>query len=350
MLLRLSQIDRGASVAATTASPWGGGLSAVTRAIALLAGLLALAPLAARAERGSTREALARLEETLAIRLEEGGFSTKALSPAIVVSVRPAFEESKAGYPAAALATLARVFGSASLRSCEACMAPRLYLDEGRLEQVSSDPSVVEIVRLDQAGRGSATPARTAIWLDETSEGVALKVVDLSSSHILLAGNFDASMKEAARTRLNYTLARELDRRARGDSITQTFFDLAMYPGQHLSIDWTEQWGATNGNLSGVTLSLFDPVLGFGGEYYRVMPNARNILVGGKVILSLPTALVASITGQNTRVVDRLLTGVFVVRIPIASSNYALILTASTNGRVGLGVSLMNTTLLPFLP
>ena len=319
--------------------------------LALAVLCLGLAAPAAQAGSGTSREALARLEETLAARFEEGGFSAKALSPALVVSVRPAYEESKAWYPTAALATLGRVFGSASLRSCEACMAPRVYLDGGRLEQVTADPGVVEITRLDAAGRGSAAPARTAVWLDETGEGVSLRVVDLANSHILLAENFDPGLREAARTRTNTSLARELERRSRGDSLTQTFFDLAMYPGQHLSLDWTEQWGDTNANLSGVTLSLFDPVLGFGGAYYRVMPAARNILVGAKVILSLPTALVASVTGDTgRRVVDPLITGVFVVRIPIASSYYGVLFTASTNGQVGIGISLMNTSLLPFLP
>ena len=124
----------------TATRAWGG--------LALFSACLGLAPLAARAERGTTREALARLEETLAMRFEDGGFSAKALSPAIVVSVRPAFEESKAWYPTAALATVAHVFGRAALRSCEACMAPRLHLDGQRLEQVSADLGVVEIVRL----------------------------------------------------------------------------------------------------------------------------------------------------------------------------------------------------------
>jgi hypothetical protein len=318
--------------------------------LALFAALVCLAPSSALAEPGTSREALARLEESLAMRLEDGGFSARELSPAIVVSIRPAYEESKAWYPTAALATLGRVFGQASLRSCEACMAPRLYLDGARLEQVTADLVVVEITRLDAAGRGSAAPARTAVWLDETNEGVSLRVVDLANSHIVVAENFDPALKEAARTRKITSLARELDRRARGDSITQTFFDFAMYPGQHVSIDWTEQWGDTNANLSGVSLSAFDPVLGIGGAYYRVMPSAKNILVGAKIVLSLPTALVTSVTNQSTTVIDPLLTGVFVVRYPIGSSNYGVILTASTNGRVGIGVSLMNTTLLPFLP
>jgi hypothetical protein len=268
----------------------------------------------------------------------------------MVVSVSPAFEESKTWYPTAALATLVRVFGSEGLRSCEACMAPRLYVEEGRLEQNTTNLGATEITRLDESARGTATPARTAIWLEETADGVSLRIIDLRNSRIVLAENFDQGLASAAGTRRSFTLARELDRRARGDSLAHTFIDIAVYPGQHVSLDFTEQWGDTNANLSGVSFSLFDPILGVGGSYYRVVPQALNITVGLKILMSLPTAIVRGISQQDTDLIDPLLTGVLLVRVPIASSNYGLILSASTNGRIGLGLSLMNVSLLPFLP
>ena len=108
----------------------------LARFAACLALVGLLLPTVAFAQRDTSREALARLEETLTQRLEVGGFSMKELTPAIVVSVAPAFEESRAWYPTAALQSLVRVFGSASLRSCEACMAPRLFVEQGKLEQL----------------------------------------------------------------------------------------------------------------------------------------------------------------------------------------------------------------------
>lgn len=312
--------------------------------------ITALLPTVAFAQRETTRDALARLEETLAMRLEDGGFAQKDVLPAIVVSVNPAFDESRAWYPSAALAALVRVFGSAGLRSCEACMAPRLYVEEGRLEQNTTNLAPSEIVRLDENNRGTAPPARTAIWLDETIEGVSLRVIDLHNSRIVLAENFDPALTAMTRTKRNFSLTRELERRARGEALTHTFMDVTLYPGQHFSLDWTEQWGDTNANLSGVTLSLFDPVIGVGGAYYRVVPRALNIMVGGKVLLSAPTALISSVTGEVNNVIDPLLTGVFVVRLPIATSNYGITFTASTNGRIGLGFSLMNTSTLPIIP
>jgi hypothetical protein len=309
-----------------------------------------LLPTTALAQREASRQALSRMDETLTLRLGEEGFTVKELLPAIVVSVTPAFEETRTWYPTEALATLVRVFGAAGLRACDACMAPRTYVQEGLVEQVSTNLGAAEIVRLDETSRGSSAPARTAIWLDETAEGVSLRIVDLDNSRILLAENFDAAMRGAARTRRNLALIRELDRRARGDSITHTFFDVTIYPGQHVSVDWTDQWGDTNANLSGFSLSLFDPVLGVGGAYYRVIPSALNISVGAKLLMSVPTSLVQGITGESVDLIDPLLTAVFMVRLPIARSNYGITFSASTNGQVGIGISLMNISLLPFLP
>ncbi len=315
-------------------------------AAALLLGMAA----PALADSQNTRESLARLEESLAIRLEDGGLTLKELSPAMVVSLQPALEESRAWYPTAALASLVRVFGAGSLRACEACMAPRLYIEGGRVEQVSTGLGTSEIVRLDEGARGGTTPARTAIWLDESPQGVSLRIVELDTSRILLAENFDPALAESARSRRSFTLARELDRRSRGDSLTHTFLDVALYPGQHISIDWSEQWGETNANLAGLTLSLFDPVLGVGASYFRVVPSALNITVGAKALLSVPTALIRGLADNTGDIIDPMLTAVFMARIPIMSSNYAITLTGSTNGRVGIGFSLMNTSLLPFLP
>ena len=312
--------------------------------------LVVLLPVAALAQRETTRDALLRLEEALTIGLEDSTLTSKELLPTIVVSVKPAFEETKAWYPTQALATLVRVFGASALRSCEACMAPRLRVEGGRLEQLSTDVDAAEVTRLDDANRGQGEPARTAIWLDETPFGVSIRVIDLKNSRIVYAENFDSTLAERAQTRKNLKLARELERRARGDALTHTFIDITVYPGQHLSFDWTEQWGDTNANLSGLSISVFDPIVGVGACYYRVIPEALNLTVGLKVLMSVPTALIQAVTQGSGQVIDPLLTGVLVVRLPIASSNYAITATLSTNLRVGIGLSLLNVSLLPFLP
>jgi len=315
----------------------------------MLLGLL-LAPSVALAQRETTRNALLRFEETMALRRDDGAREVKDLLPAIVVSVAPAFEETRAWYPTAALAALVHVFGAAGLRSCEACMAPHAFIQNGRFEQSSSALGAAEISRLDEVARGKSAPARIAVWLDETTEGVSVKIIDLQNSRIVMAQNFDPNLTEAKRTTKGITYAEELDRRARGNSLTHTFFDFVLYPGQHISIDWAEQWGDTNANIAGVSLSAIDPVFGIGAVYFRVIPQALNLMVGAKVLLSVPTALVQAISGDSTQLLNPLITGVLMVRLPIASSNYGVVLSVSTNGAVGLGFSLMNVSLLPFLP
>jgi len=309
-----------------------------------------LLPAAAMAQRDSSRESLLRAEEVLELRVQSRGLDLAALLPAIVVSVTPAFEETRGWYPTAAWGTLARVLGTSGLRACEACMAPRLRAADGRLEHSTGMPDAAEIIRLDEERRGTSPPARTAIWLDETPSGVSLRVLDLRTSQILLAENFDPRLSESTRTEANSTLAREVERRNRGESLTHTFVDVTMYPGQHFSVDWVDQWGDTNANLSGFTLSLYDPVVGVGASYYRVVPGTLKLLVGAKVLMSVPTALVTSVTGESTELIDPLLTGVLLARVPIGRSNYGVLVSASTNGQFGVGISLMNFSLFPVLP
>ncbi len=316
----------------------------------LAAASLALAP-SAWAGREATQESLDRLQETFATRAEEAGVHVKDLLPAIVVSVAPAYEQTRAWYPTAALNAISRVLGAAAVRWCAACEAPRTDVAKGRLEQSSGPVALAEIARLDEGMRGSSPPARSAIWLDETPQGVSLRVVDLRTGRIAMAELLDPRLSRRARTEVNFNLSRELDRRARGDSLTQLFVDLVLFPGQHISLDWTEQWGDTNANLSGLTLSLVDPFLGVGGVYYRAIPEAFNLLVGAQLSVSIPIALVQAFSkSDQTLLGDNLVTLTGMVRIPIGRSNYGIVASLSTNGRFGVGISLMNVSILPVLP
>lgn len=312
---------------------------------------MTLAGTSARADRGTSQASLDRLQETLQTRAEEAGVAVKDLVPVLVVSVTPAYEETRAWYPTAALNTLVRVFGAASVRWCAACEAPRTEVREGRLEQRTGTVALDELARLDEGLRQGSPPARAAVWLDETPGGVSLRVVDLRTARIVVADVIDPTLSRRARTAVNFGYAQELDRRARGDSLTQLFIDLVVYPGQHISLDWTEQWGDRNENLSGLTLSLVDPFLGVGGVYYRAIPEAFNLLLGAQLSVSMPIALVQAFSNSNQGLLgDNLVTLTGVVRVPIGRSNYGVVATLSTNGRFGIGISLMNVSVLPVIP
>jgi len=304
---------------------------------------------AALAGPADTADALDRLEEVIELRIEDGALVPDDLLPAIVVSVTPRYESSQGWYATRALEALTRTLGDGGLRLCEACMAPRAYVDDGRLIYQAGPVGLDEIARLDAQSRGDAAPARAAIWLDEHRGGVSIRVVDLRTARVIFAQNVDPGLVEYTNTRRAYTLAEELERRARGDSVTQSFADFALYPGQHISLDWADQWGPRMTHLSGVTVSFFDPVLGVGPAYYYATP-LLDILVGGKLILSVPTAATRSFGADLGDVLDPLLTLVGVVRVPLGRSNYGAVVTASTNGQVGLGVSFMNFRLLPVMP
>lgn len=302
----------------------------------------------ARAGTETTRDSLQRLEELLSVRVEDGRLRADEVMPAILVSAQPMTEETRSFYLTSAISVLERAFGTGGLRLCEACMAPRAIVDSGQLVYQTGPVGLEEIVRLDDLNRGGSEPARTAIWLDEHRGGVSLRIVDLRTGRVVFAQNVDPTLVEYKNSRRIYTLSEELERRARGGSLTQSFVDFALYPGQHISLDWTDQWGKRNANFSGVTLSILDPVVGIGAVHYRCI-GFLNALVGGQVILSLPTALVRAV-GDGGDVINPLITGVAVLRVPIGRSNFGGLLTASTNGQVGFGISLMNISLLPVLP
>jgi hypothetical protein len=316
----------------------------------LLLILLALLAAPVHADTTATRDALDRLEEVLELRLDDGTLSLEDVTPAIIVSTMPRYEASVPWFTASVVEVLGRAFGS-GLRLCEACMAPRAHVERGMLVYQTGPVGLDEIVRLDEQSRGSAPAARSAVWIDEHSDGVSVRIVELSTGRVLFAQNIDPDLAEFSRSERMYTLSEEMERRARGDSVTQAFVDLVLFPGQHISLDWTEQWGPDNRNLSGVTLSLFDPVIGLGGSHYRAT-RLLNTLVGGKLIVSLPTALIQSVSDDfgDGDILDPLLTAVGVVRVPFGRSNYGAIVSLSTNGEFGIGISLLNITLLPVLP
>ncbi|MED5370585.1 MAG: hypothetical protein VX899_06215 [Myxococcota bacterium] len=317
------------------------------RALALLLLSLLMVPVA-HADSATTRDALDRLEEILEVQVAEGRLDPELVTPAILVEATPRYESSQDWFAVRSIEVLQSAFGNGSLRLCEACMVPRTTVTDGSLHYQSGPVSLSEVMRLDDNTRGSSPAARTGVWLKELPSGVSIRIVDLNTGRVVFATNVDPMLIENERSRRNYTLAQELDRRARGDSLTHVFVDAALWPGQHLAVDFTDQWGPTNNNLSGVSVTLFDPILGIGGSYYRVLPIG-DVMVGGKAVLSLPTAIVRAVdtSDEQVDVIDPLLSAVGVVRVPFGRGNYGVVMTLSTNGQFGLGISLLNPRFIP---
>lgn len=322
------------------------------RPLSVLAAILVTvsAPVAL-AQRAVTEQGLERLEESLSPQVEEGSLMPQGIGPILLVGATPAFEETRAWFPAAALQTTIRVFGASSVRLCEACMSPRVRSEEGRLEH-NTALSLPEIARIDRELRGQGAPARSALWLEETPGGVAVRIVAISNGQVLFAGNFDGAQRERVRTSQVYNATLELGRRLRGESLTHVLLDAAIFPGQHISLDVIEQFGSRNQHMAGLTFSLFDPVLGVGGAYYYVIQPAWNLTLGAQGILSVPTALVnlLPIDGEPVELIDPIFTGVLVARLPIPSTSFGLVAMVSTNLTFAAGITMTNISFLPFLP
>ncbi len=303
----------------------------------------------AHAERATTRDALERLEEVLEMRQEDGVLQAERVLPAVLVSAKPLYEASQGRFGVQALGTLTRVFGGKGIRACEACMQPRTEVEQGRMVHTTGPIALDEIVRLDDRFRGDAARARTAIWLDETPDGVALRITDLRTSGVVFAQNVDPDLIEFQRSENSFKLSAELERRTRGESLTHAIVDIGLFPGQHVSLEWDDQWGDTNANLSGLVISLFDPVLGIGVSYARII-DFWSISFGAQAILSIPTLVAESLADEDVDLIDPTLTAAAIMRIPLGGSNYAGMIFVSTNGQVGIGLSLLNTSLIPVLP
>lgn len=315
----------------------------------LLVAVLLVLSAPAWADSATTRDAMDRLGEVLELRIADGRIPEEAVAPILLVSARPRYAASEEWFTTRSIEVLQGVFG-AGLRVCAACDAPRVFSQSGRMVVQSGPVGLDEVAQLDEQTRGSAPPARTAVWVDEVAGGISVRMVDLATGRVVFAQNIDPMLTEQARTQRMATMSEELERRARGDGLTQAFVDVAVFPGQHISLDWTDQWGPTNRNLSGVSLSLVDPVVGLGASHYRAT-RLFNTMVGAKVLVSLPTAVVESVAPDaGTDIIDPLLTAAGLVRVPFGRSNYGAVLSVSTNGTIGIGISLLNISLLPVIP
>jgi len=293
----------------------------------------------------STLEAFDRLEEILQVRIEEGIIVRDEVLPTLLVSTLPIYEESAPVMASRSLEVLLSSLGNRGVRMCEACMAPRTVVEDGNLVVQTGPIGLDEIIRLDDQSRGTARPARSAIWIDEHSRGVSIRIVDLATGRVLYAQNIDPDFAEVERTSKRYRLAAELERRSRGDGLVQTFFDAAIFPRQHISFDWSDQWGKDNGNLSGFTLSVADPIGGIGVNFHRRLPIA-DTLIGAKVLVSVPTVIFTIFDqGGGDFEFDPLFTLAGTARVPVpigGRANFAVFFSASTSGQYGAGLTFMN--------
>jgi hypothetical protein len=320
--------------------------------IALIIALFAW-PEFAFAERQATRDALARFEESFRESLDGGTQKRDELLPAIVVEAKPAFVETEQWFPNEVLQILGRILDASGLRYCEACNAARSAIKSEGMEYATAGAlSTAELLAIDESMRGGSAPAKTGWWIAETPDGISVRAISLTSGKIIYAQNFDAKLLSTKRSLKNYTIYQDRLRRQRGESLTHSFLDVGTYPNQHFAFDWLEQWGTANQHLTGLSISLFEPILGIGASYGQIFPNQYNAILGGKLLMSLPTAFLNSISkdADNSIGIDPILTAVGIIRVPFPGGNYGVNLFVTSNAKVGIGISAFNSSFIPVLP
>ena len=219
---------------------------------------------------------------------------------------------------------LTRSFPAGEFRDCVACRFPRTYAEPGRLERSEpgqSSPNFAlstitsaEMVLQPNPESGWRKPLAGSRLRSYSSHQVASflpKILTLNEAN-------EPSLHNGWNACANLSDANW------GEGITHAFVDIGLYPGQHISGDWVEQWGPDNRQLSGLSVSLFDPVLGIGAAHYWVLPFGES-LVGAKLLMSFPTAtaeFATSIADEDEdppELIDPLLNLVAVYRMPIRS-------------------------------
>lgn len=313
-------------------------LSRLPSAIVLL--FLALQSLSARAQSQNLKLSLERMEEVLRLRMEESVFTVNDVSPMIVVSVAPYFEESKASYANFAVASLQRVFPTSGIRVCTPCMTPQTTQDSRRLEMRIGAPTLEEIREIDSRYRKDAPEAKAAVWLDETKEGVTLRIVDLQTARVVYADNVNPNLVWTQRSSRNFDRARDIHSRLRGQSLSHKIYDFGIYPGPSFALDLVEQWGSGNEHLSGISFSLYNPTLGIGASYGRAFSEFANTMIGGKVHVGVVEAIGRSLTKSDTNLLGPLITYTGFVRVPVPSfGNYGVYAFVNSQSSFGLGIT-----------
>ena len=306
----------------------------------------------AHAQNILTLDALARLEEILTQKLETQEINLADHGPVLLIEAKPFYQDSLSSFRSAVLKSITNVFTQGSVRDCQRCEKPYVYEFQGRLIHSTGHLDFQEIRNLDQMIRGTQVAAKSAMWVQETRNGVSLNMVNLYTGQVVFAQNITPELEWTQRSRANFTRSEIYAMRARGERISHAFMDAGGMVGGHWSFDWSEQWGVSNRNLTGFTISLITPILGVGVNYGRIFPNLWNASLGGKFMLSIPSLLVNNLSkGRTSEVIDPLVTFMGFARIPFTPrSNFGGFIFVTSSAKLGIGISTFSINLLPVAP
>jgi hypothetical protein len=185
--------------------------------------------------------------------------------------------------------------------------------------------------------------AKSLTMIRETPSGIELKVIELDDGRILLSALADGNSDlDTQKPWLRYT--KERSRRLRGEGLTYGLLNIGLYPKPIVQLEFIEQWGAQNQHLSGVGISLINPMAALGAVYHYLWHSNKKIHFSGALYMPLAQAIVPD---QDQGPVGRfVLQGMAQYNF---SKSHALGLSVSTQGIVSLGIVFQDILLMPVI-
>jgi hypothetical protein len=268
---------------------------------------------------------------------------TLQVTPILVAPPQPYWQESKSDFAASVMETLTHVFThSGDLIWCTQCYENRVYMsDDNRAVIQNGELSLSDLARLRKQPAYAA--AKSVLITRETPAGIEVRLLAVDDGRILYTGLAD-STKNLEDVQPPLRLARELDRRVRGESLTYVGLDVGIYPQSLAQLKFLEQWGSRNQNLSGFVISGYNPTGALGVTYVYMLPFWQRRITAGATVFYNFSGMFQSSSSNSADA----LTGQLMVSYAVSGS-YGFFVSASTEGKLSVGVNLMNPVLFPFL-
>jgi hypothetical protein len=265
-----------------------------------------------------------------------------AITPILVATPQYHWEESKNDFAAEMTNSLQRAFPEqGALIPCAECFQNRVYVsNDNRTVVQNGELSLTDLARLrEQPGFAQA---KSLFISRETPSGISMKLLSIDDGRILYSGIADATLT-LYDARRPMGLARELERRKRGEALSYTFFDLGVYPEGLFQFKWLEQWGTRNQHLSGFALGLYNPSGALGITYHYMLPTRRQTTLGLTGYYMMSGLFKDGTSSAGSNIVAQ---GMLHFAI---SGSYGLFASLSSEGTISAGISLLNPVLFPFL-
>jgi hypothetical protein len=288
---------------------------------------------------------LAVLEDTLRFKFGDDTQARRDVLPMLLTTPRHLWKESRDDFAATVIATFGRVFTeSGTIINCPDCDTWRLNVrDNNQIMINNGELSLSELGALKQTP--AYANAKSIAFVKETASGIEFKLIALNDGKLIYQSLSDSTKDlNTVKPYLNYAAERE--RRLRGESLSYVFVNFGVYPNGLFQLEFIEQWGARNQHLSGLGISLFNPVFALGGVYHYIFPGRPRLNFSGAIYYPLANAI-ASAVSDNSDFSDSLVLQGSVQYM--FSNSYAAFATLGTEGGLSIGLTMFNPLFLPIL-